>query len=75
MKVDWSKEYKVTVDRPAVLPCDEGLLFLNLSLLQLIPLIWVNLVSFVILGAVQTTNVPGVVGHCALIGALSSLFF
>ena len=30
VKVDWSKEYKVTVDRPAVLPCDEGLFFSSL---------------------------------------------
>ena len=28
MKVDWSKEYKVMVDRPAVLPCDEGSLII-----------------------------------------------
>ena len=24
VQVDWSSEYKVSVDRPAVLPCDEG---------------------------------------------------
>ena len=69
MKVDWSKEYKVMVDRPAVLPCDEGLLFLHSSL-QLIEGYFrnvcnTNLVSFVI---------PELVDHCAL-GALSSLFF